>query len=277
RTTAAQSVLAANVQKLAMTYGRAISDDGARVAYSAEIATNSSQVFFYDGRSGNVNRQVTSLGTRSTEVPLHATISGDGKRIAFATRRAVTGFSNSDSSVELYTYDIPTTTFARITSAPAEADCFDGSNQACEVVSSLNDDGSIVAFNFPRALSGPVTAGLENKSEIYATGTVARPPSGTLASILNQASLGHEPSSVKAVAPNSIAAAFGSALANTTQQSQRQADGTFPMNVAGTTVTVNGRAAPIFFVAPDRVHFLVPPQTEIGANAEVIVTNADGF
>src|SRR2546423_6741091 len=36
RATAAQSVLATNVQKLAMTYGRAISDDGARVAYSGE-------------------------------------------------------------------------------------------------------------------------------------------------------------------------------------------------------------------------------------------------
>ncbi len=273
----ALSVLASSVQKLAMTYGRAISDDGARVVYSGETATNSSQVFFYDGRAGNVNRQVTALGTRTTEVPLHPSISGDGKRISFATRRTVTGFSNSDASVELYTYDIPTTTFSRVTSAPAEADCFDGSNQACEVVSSLNDDGSIVAFNFPRALSGTVTAGLENKSEIYATGTAARPSSGGLTSILNQASLGHEPSPVKAVAPNSIAAAFGSALANTTQQSQRQADGTFPTNVGGTTVTVNGRAAQIFFVAPDRVHFLVPPQTEVGGNAEVVVTNADGF
>ena len=127
-----------------MTYGRAISDDGTRVAYSGETATNSSQVFFYDGRSGNLNRQVTSLGVRVTELPLHPTMSGDSKRIAFAARRAVTGFANSDASVEVYTYDIPTTTFARITSATAEADCFDGSTLACEVVSSLNDDGSIV-------------------------------------------------------------------------------------------------------------------------------------
>ncbi|HXT62204.1 MAG TPA: lamin tail domain-containing protein, partial [Pyrinomonadaceae bacterium] len=276
RTSSSSAVLASQVQSLLITYGRAISDDGTRVVYSGETAANSSQVFFYDGRGGNVNRQVTSLGTRTTEVPLHATISGDGKRIAFVTRRTVTGFSNADASVELYTYDIPTTSFARVTSAPAEADCFDGSNLACEVVSSLNDDGSTIVFNFPRALSGTVAAGLENKSEIYATDTAARPPFGTLTSILNQASLGHEPAPVKAVAPDSIAAAFGSALANTTQQSQKQADGTFPTNVAGTTVTVNGRAAQIFFVSPDRVHFLMPPQTEIGAT-EVVITNADGF
>ncbi|HEX5702834.1 MAG TPA: Calx-beta domain-containing protein [Pyrinomonadaceae bacterium] len=277
RTSAAQTVLSLNVTRLAMTYGRAISDDGARVAYSAETAANSTQVFYYDGRIGNVNRQVTTLGTRVTEVPLHPTISGDGLRIAFATRRALTGFSNSDASVELYTYDTPTGTFARITNVvDSDADCFDGSNAACEVVSSLNDDGSTVVFNFPRALSGTVTAGLENKSEIYATGLVARPPFGALTSILNQASLGHEPSPIKAVAPNSIAAAFGTVLANTTQQSQKQPNGEFPTNVGGTTVTVNGRAAQIFFVSPTRVHFLVPDQTEIG-NAEVVVTNADGF
>ncbi len=277
RTNGVQTVLSLNVTRLAMTYGRSISDDGARVAYSAETATNSTQVFYYDGRIGNVNRQVTTLGTRVTEVPLHPTISGDGLRIAFATRRALTGFSNSDASVELYTYDTPTGTFARITNvADSDADCFDGSNAACEVVSSLSDDGSTVVFNFPRALSGTVTAGLENKSEIYATGLVARPPFGTLTSILNQASLGHEPSPIKAVAPNSIAAAFGSVLANTTQQSQKQPNGEFPTNVGGTTVTVNGRAAQIFFVSPTRVHFLVPSQTEIG-NAEVVITNADGF
>ncbi|HEV8188856.1 MAG TPA: Calx-beta domain-containing protein, partial [Pyrinomonadaceae bacterium] len=215
-------------------------------------------------------------GARTTEVPLHPTISGDGKRIAFTTRRTVTGFSNSDASVELYTYDIPTTSFARVTSAPAEADCFDGSSQVCEVVSSLNDDGSIIAFNFPRALSGSVAAGLENKPEIYATETALRPPFGTLTSILNQASLGHEPSPTKAVAPESIAAALGAALANTTQQSRKLPNGTFPTNVAGTTVTVNGRTAQIIFVSPDRVQFLMPGQTEVG-NAEVVITNADGF
>ncbi len=277
RNSSSAAELASQVQALSMTYGRAISDDGTRVVYSGETAANSSQVFFYDGRGSNVNRQVTSLGTRTTEVPLHATISGDGKRIAFATRRTVIGFNNSDASVELYTYDIPTTSFARVTNAPAEADCFDGSTQACEVVSSLNDDGSTVVFNFPRALSGTVAAGLENKSEIYAMLTAVRPPFGALTSILNQASFGHEPSSVKAVAPNTITVALGSALANLTEQSQKQSDGTFPTNVAGTTVTVNGRAAQIFFVSPNRVHFLVPPQTEVGVNAEVVVTNADGF
>jgi hypothetical protein len=270
RSGGAATTLAANVQSLAMTSGRAISDDGKRVVYSAETATNTTQVFMFDGRSGGTVRQITSLGARVTEVPLDPTISGDGSRIAFAARRSVSGAgSNSDGSVELYVFDFPTLTFSKITNAPSSA--------TAEVVSSLNDDGSIIAFNFPRVLSGAVTnSGTENNSEIYAIAPPARPPNGTLTAVLNDASQGHEPAPNKAIAPNSIAAAQGANLANTTAQSQRLSDGTFPTTVSGTRVTVNGRAAQIFSVAPTQINFLVPPQTEIGT-AEVIVTNSENF
>ncbi|PYS77741.1 MAG: hypothetical protein DMF70_16085 [Acidobacteria bacterium] len=93
---------------------------------------------------------------------------------------------------------------------------------------------------------------------------------------MNGASFGNEPSAIKAVAPDSIAVARGSNLANTTVQSQRLPNRTFPTNVAGTTVTVNGRAAQIFFVSPGQVNFLVPPATEIGT-ADVVVTNSENF
>src|SRR3989442_8247127 len=262
------SLLAANVPSLKLTYGRAISDDGTRVVYSAETATNSSQVFLYDGCTGGVIKQVTSLGARATEVPLHPTISGDGARIAFATRRNVIG-GNSDASVELYVFDIPTAQFSKITNAPSSA--------SADVVSSLNDDGSNVAFNFPRALSGAVAnSDSANNSEIYVTAVPARPAFAALNAILNGASFGHEPSAIKAIAPDSMAVAQGTALANTTMQAQRLPNGNFPTNVADTSVTVNGRAAQIFFVSTGQVNFLAPPQTEIG-NADVIVTNAENF
>jgi len=268
RTSGPATVIASQVQTLLMTYGRAISDDGTRVVYSSETATNSSQVFMFDGRGGAVNRQITSLGTRVTEVPLHPTISGDGTRIAFATRRNFNSF-NSDGSVELYVYDSPTATFSRITNAPSSA--------TADVVSSLNDDGSVVAFSFPRVLSGAVTnSDLANDSEIYVAAPTARPPFAALTAILNGASFGNEPSATKAVAPDSIAVARGSVLANTTLQSQRLPNGTFPTNVAGTTVIVNGRAAQIFFVSPGQVNFLLPPATEIGT-ADVVVTNSENF
>ncbi|HKP45566.1 MAG TPA: lamin tail domain-containing protein, partial [Pyrinomonadaceae bacterium] len=266
----AARTLAQNIALLALTYGRAISDDGLRVVWSAQTAANTTQVFLYDGRSGGITRQITSLSSRVTEVPLHPTISGDGSRIAFATRRIVSGAgSNLDGSVELYTYDIPSSSFGRVTNVSS-------SSATADVVSSLSDDGNVIVFNFPRILSGGLTnADLANNSEIYVTGTPARPAFGQL-TVLNGASFGHEPSSMKAVAPDSIAAALGNNLANTTEQTQRQTNGDFPTNVNGTTVTVNGRAAQIFFVSPTQINFLVPAATELGA-AEVVVTNPDGF
>jgi hypothetical protein len=270
-------ILASNVTNLAVTYGRAISDDGLRVVYSGDVAANSSQVFLFDGRTTNALRQITALGVRDTDVPLHATISGDGTRIAFATRRAVaTAGTNSDNSIELYTYDIPTGQYGRVTDAASTADGFSGSTRLAEVVSSLNDDGSVIAFNFPRRLSGTVTSGTENNSEIYATGTAVRPTTGSL-TILNEASFGHEPSTTKAVAPESRAVALGGALAFTTEQVPKPENGvSYPTTFGGTSVSVNGRPAQIFFISPTQVNFLVPAQTELGT-ATVVVTNSEGF
>lgn len=261
------TVIAAAVPSGSMTYGRAISDDGTRLVYSSQTATNTTQVFLYDGRGAAAIRQITSLGARVTDVPLHPSISGDGTRISFATRRTVNG-GNSDGSVELYVYDLPTASISRVTNAPAAA--------TAEVVSALNDDGSLMAFNFARVLSGAVTnSDLANDSEIYLATTQPRPSFGNLA-ILNGASLGNEPAPVKAVAPDSIAVARGALLANATQQPTPLTNGRFPSNVGGTTVSVNGRPAEIFYVSPGQVNFLVPAQTEIGT-ADVIVTNSEGF
>ncbi|HEY1404500.1 MAG TPA: hypothetical protein VGB05_10265, partial [Pyrinomonadaceae bacterium] len=93
-------IIAGNVEALALTYGRVISSDGRRVVYSAQTAARTTQVFIYDGRNDQT-RQLTTLGSRATDVPLHPTISGDGSRVAFATRRNVSG-GNTDASVELY-------------------------------------------------------------------------------------------------------------------------------------------------------------------------------
>ncbi len=257
-------MLVTNAPELALTYGRAISDDGLRVVWTAETAANSSQVFLYDGRN-NLTRQVTTLGVRVTDVPLHPTISGDGSRIAFATRRSFLG--NSDGSVDLYSFDIPSSTFSRVTSGP--------SNATAEVLSSMNDDGSIVVFNFPRVLSGVSNNAFANNSEIYVIRTQSRPAFGTL-TILNGASFGHEPDNTEAVAPDSIAVVRGSALAFSNEHALQLQDGSFPKTVGGTTVTVNGRPAQMFFVSPSQVNFLVPANTELGT-AQFVVTNSEGF
>ncbi|HEX8652981.1 MAG TPA: lamin tail domain-containing protein [Pyrinomonadaceae bacterium] len=269
RTGGAPLVAASGVINLSVTYGRAISDNGQRVVYAAPVGVgiNSTQVLLYDALTSST-RQITALAAPDSDgdVPLHPTISGDGTRVAFATRRNVTG-GNSDDSVELYVARVSTNQFTRITSAPSSA--------TAAVVSSLNDDGSLVAFNFPRVLSGAVTtSNAANNSEIY----VANTRTGTTGNeliVLNGASFGHEPSETKAVAPSSIAVALGDLLATTVLQAQPLSDGTFPLSLGGTTVTVNNRPAQIFSVSPELVTFLVPAATETGT-AQVVVTNSTG-
>jgi len=240
-------VIAANVPNLSLTEGRAISNDGMRLVYSALTAPNQTQVFLFDGRDNSIH-QLTQLGSRSVDVNLQATISGDGRRIAFATRRRVT--NASDGGVELYVLDLPTGQVQQITSAPAAA--------TAEVVASLNFDGSLVAFNFPRILSGAVSDDdLRNNSEIYLAVVAPRPVG--VASLFNAAALGNEPQPAL-IAPGSIASIRGQALAS----------------VAGTAVTANGRPAKIFYAAADEVVFVVPDGLSNGPG-EFLVSNGDGL
>ncbi len=266
RSSGSTVTVVSNQPSLSLTYGRAISDDGLRVVYAAETLANQSQVFLFDGRS-NTTIQLTFLGVRAEDVPLHPTISGDGKRITFATRRNPLG-SNADRSVELFLYDVPTARLVQLTEAPAFA--------TADVVSSLNDDGSVVAFSFPRVLSGAVSSNdLANNSEIYAPSIEPRPAFGTL-TVLNGASFETEPTANRGIAPDSIAIGRGNALAILTEQAQRSTNGLFPLSLAGTSILVNGRPAQLLYVSPTQVHFVVPPETEIGT-AEVVLTNSEGF
>lgn len=73
----------------------------------------------------------------------------------------------------------------------------------------------------------------------------------------------------EALAPEAIAAAFGTnlatgiAIANTTP---------LPTELAGTRVRVNGALAPLFFVAPSQINFLVPAGVQTGSAVIEIVS-----
>ena len=75
--TATARFIASEIRDLALTEGRAISNDGMRLVYSAEVAPNQTQVFLFDGRE-NAIRQLTQLPSRTVDVELHPTISGGG-------------------------------------------------------------------------------------------------------------------------------------------------------------------------------------------------------
>jgi len=93
--------------------------------------------------------------------------------------------------------------------------------------------------------------------------------------ILNAGSLGNEPQVSKAVSPDSVAIAFGLGLAASTVEAERNVDGTFPTTLGGTTVTVNGRSAEIYYASLSQVNFHIPDETELGV-AQLVITNPDG-
>jgi uncharacterized protein (TIGR03437 family) len=263
------STAAENVAGLALTPSRAISDDGARVVFSAQTATNMTQVFLYDARNDGIIRQITKLNSRASDVPLDATISGDGSRITFATRRSVTGSSNADASVELYLYDIPSNQISRVTDAPAAA--------TAEVVSSLDDDGSLVAFNFPRVLAGSVGEDeFANNSEIWIATLAPREPFSADLRLRHGATPDLTLASGKPLAAGQIAIARGTNLAINSAQTERLADGSFPRSFKNTSVTVNNRPTQLLFVSPTQINFQIPDATEIGV-AQIVVRNHDGY
>ncbi|HSS18591.1 MAG TPA: CehA/McbA family metallohydrolase [Pyrinomonadaceae bacterium] len=92
--------------------------------------------------------------------------------------------------------------------------------------------------------------------------------------IVNGASMGAEPQSNKVVAPDSLAVVSGFGLARAALQSERT-DGVYPTQLGGTSVTVNGRPAEIYYVSSTQVNFHVPDETELG-DAEVVITNTGG-
>ncbi|NOT60037.1 MAG: DUF1800 family protein [Acidobacteria bacterium] len=80
-----------------------------------------------------------------------------------------------------------------------------------------------------------------------------------------------------ALSPDAIAAGFGSGLAQATQVARTLP---LPTTLAGTTVTVRDsanveRPAPLFFVSPTQINYLVPAECAVGA-ATVTVRNAQG-
>ncbi|HEV7396619.1 MAG TPA: CehA/McbA family metallohydrolase [Pyrinomonadaceae bacterium] len=93
--------------------------------------------------------------------------------------------------------------------------------------------------------------------------------------VVNGASLGNEPQLVRKVAPDSVAMINGIGLASSAIQSQPESYGVFPTSLDGNTVTVNGRAAELYYVSPNKVTFHVPIDTEPGS-ADLVMTNSDG-
>ncbi len=89
-----------------------------------------------------------------------------------------------------------------------------------------------------------------------------RPPTIATNSVVNAGSF------LPQVSAGALASVFGTNLATATVS----ASGPFPTILGGVSVTVNGQAAPIFFVSGGQVNFQVPWETATGS-AKVVVNN----
>jgi len=76
------------------------------------------------------------------------------------------------------------------------------------------------------------------------------------------------------VAPDSIAAIFGSNLARTTASATLDANGQLPVELGNARVQVNGQAASLVFVSPGQINFVVPAGIAAGT-ATVVVNRTD--
>jgi uncharacterized protein (TIGR03437 family) len=74
------------------------------------------------------------------------------------------------------------------------------------------------------------------------------------------------------LALDSIVSAFGTNLASRVETAQSLP---LPLSLGDTTVTVNGVLAPLFFVSPTQINFLIPAPVDLGT-AQILVTNAAG-
>jgi uncharacterized protein (TIGR03437 family) len=81
------------------------------------------------------------------------------------------------------------------------------------------------------------------------------------------------------VSAGSLGLVFGdtsiSPLASDTAAATQAADGSFPYELSGVSVTVGGFAAQVIAVSPSQVNFYIPADVPAGA-AEVLVTSKDG-
>jgi uncharacterized protein (TIGR03437 family) len=91
-------------------------------------------------------------------------------------------------------------------------------------------------------------------------------PNANALTVVSAASYG------KTVAPASIVTALGAGLSTQTGQGQPDSSGNFPIQLAGTTVLVNGTPAQLLYVSPTQINLRLP--AEVPTGVAVVTVNA---
>lgn len=123
------------------------------------------------------------------------------------------------------------------------------------------NDRLMVAF--PVQAGGDLTYGLALWREAPAGGLAPRVSPG---GVVNAASF------VASMAPGSLASIFGSNFGTAGESASAVP---LPLTLAGVSVTVNGRLAPLVYANPTQINFQIPYETPVG-NASVVVSTVGG-
>lgn len=140
---------------------------------------------------------------------------------------------------------------------------YDASNLASELYNSNQNKardelGVTVKFSVPMVVNGKVYAGTQSSLAVYGL------LSSVATAVANAAS-----GDTSALAPGSIASMYGSGLAPSIGIANAFP---VPLTLGGTSVTVNGTSAPLFYAGPNQINFQVP--FEVSGNTTVTVSAA---
>jgi uncharacterized protein (TIGR03437 family) len=141
----------------------------------------------------------------------------------------------------------------------------------------FNTENQLITGNSPAAVA-VTTSG--NTATVFSADNLAAAVTAVSlsASASITANVSAASSTIITLAPASIATMFGSNLATSTGDATTS---TLPTNLKGTTVSITDSSgaeqdAPLFYVSPTQVNYLVPANTAAG-QAVVTVTNSEGM
>jgi uncharacterized protein (TIGR03437 family) len=191
-----------------------------------------------------------------------AGFSGDGGPAAFAQLNHPAGLA-LDASGSLYIADSNNSRIRKV--AP------DGtiSTIAGRGGASYSGDGGSATLAF---LSNPRTLLMKSDGTIYIADTgnaVIRVLAPTYP-VINSGGVGNAASYATKLSPGMLAAVFGTGFGTATLQSG--ATGNWPTTLGGVGVTVNGIAAPVYYVSPGQINFQVPWASPVSGTVGVAVT-----
>ncbi len=137
-----------------------ISDDGRRIAFISDRdlvgglnPDGNEEVFSYDRIARSITQITVSTGGSAPGIP---SVSGDGNWIAFASNQDLVAGSNTDGNGEVFLYDQVGGVLTQVTNTTGGT----GSE-----LTSLNEDGSRIAFDSDRDLVGSQNS--DNNFEIF--------------------------------------------------------------------------------------------------------------